>query len=239
MQAVRFPANPSPPETSLTSVRPEKARPPTLSPRIRFTECRLSGCFLLNFPAFRDERGLFVKSLQRSAFKARGLECDFAESFYTESNENVLRGMHFQVPPADHAKLVYCVTGAICDIALDLRLGSPTFGQHETYSLSAEHNNAIYLPRGIAHGFFVESGPSLVVYQVTSEHSPAHDKGIHWDSFGAHWPPFAPLVSSRDEAFPTLLQFKSPFQFTPTPANPRSIVTQGREAPIELLVAER
>jgi dTDP-4-dehydrorhamnose 3,5-epimerase len=154
-----------------------------------------------------------VKPLQRSAFLERGLECDFTESFYTESGAGVLRGMHFQVPPADHAKLVYCIAGAICDVAVDLRLGSPTFGQHETYRLSARANNAIYLPRGIAHGFFVEAAPSIVVYQVTSEHSPAHDRGVHWDSFGAAWPGGTPIVSRRDDALPRLADYETPFRF--------------------------
>jgi dTDP-4-dehydrorhamnose 3,5-epimerase len=113
---------------------------------IRFTECKLPGCYLVEFPHFRDHRGLLVKSFQRSAFEAHGLECDFTESFYTESSENVLRGMHFQIPPADHAKLVYCMSGSIHDVALDLRVGSPTFGEHEAYDLSAEYNNAAYLP---------------------------------------------------------------------------------------------
>jgi dTDP-4-dehydrorhamnose 3,5-epimerase len=180
---------------------------------IRFSECRLPGCYLLELPSFRDARGLFVKSVQRSAFESRGLECDFTESFYTESGENVLRGMHFQMPPADHAKLVYCISGAICDIALDLRLGSPTFGEYEIYQLSAEHRGAVYLPRGIAHGFWVQAAPSVVVYQVTSEHSPAHDKGIRWDSFGAAWPQSSPLVSARDQGLMPFAGFVSPFHF--------------------------
>jgi dTDP-4-dehydrorhamnose 3,5-epimerase len=182
---------------------------------IRFTECRLPGCFLVEFPNVCDHRGLFVKSFQRSAFEQRGLECDFKEMFYTESAENVLRGMHFQVPPLDHAKLVYCISGAIYDVALDLRVGSPTFGEHETYELSAESNRAVYLPRGMAHGFFVRSAPSVVVYQVTSEHSPAHDTGIRWDSFGAKWLLSAPVVSVRDEGLIPFEQFESPFSFDP------------------------
>ena len=180
---------------------------------IRFTECRLPGCFVLEFPNFRDDRGFFVKSFQRSAFEQRGLEFDFRETFYTESREGVLRGMHFQVPPADHAKLVYCIAGAIQDIALDLRRGSPTFGEYEAFELSAELNNAVYLPRGMAHGFYARSTPSLVMYHVTSEHSPAHDSGVRWDSFGAKWPVGVPITSVRDEGLIPLAQFESPFRF--------------------------
>jgi dTDP-4-dehydrorhamnose 3,5-epimerase len=123
--------------------------------------------------------------------------------------------MHFQVPPADHAKLVYCVSGAIYDMAVDLRIGSPTFGEYEAYELSAESNNAAYLPRGMAHGFFVRSAPAVVVYQVTSEHNPVDDRGIRWDSFGAKWPQGSPVISRRDEALIPFLQFESPFQFDP------------------------
>ena len=182
---------------------------------IRFVPCLLPGCFLVQFPHFRDHRGRFVKSFQRSAFEAMGLECDFVESFYTESGENILRGMHFQLPPADHAKLVYCMSGAIHDVALDLRVGSPTYGQHEAYDLSAEYNNAVYLPRGMAHGFFVRDAPAVVVYEVTSEHSPAHDTGVRWDSFGAKWPQDSPITSTRDAALIPFAQFESPFRYSP------------------------
>jgi dTDP-4-dehydrorhamnose 3,5-epimerase len=126
--------------------------------------------------------------------------------------------MHFQIPPADHAKLVYCMSGAIHDVALDLRVGSPTYGEHEAYDLSAEYNNAVYLPSGMAHGFFVRSAPALVVYEVTSEHSPSHDTGILWNSFGASWPQSAPIISARDEGLTPLAQFESPFRFEPGPA---------------------
>jgi dTDP-4-dehydrorhamnose 3,5-epimerase len=163
---------------------------------------------------------MLVKAVQRSAFEERGLECDFNESFYTESGENVLRGMHFQAPPADHVKLIYCISGAICDIALDLRLGSPTFGEHETYQLTAESPAAVYLPRGIAHGFLVREAPSVVVYQVSSEHSPAHDRGIHWNSFGATWLETAPVVSARDQQLMPLAKFTSPFRFDQSAAHP-------------------
>jgi dTDP-4-dehydrorhamnose 3,5-epimerase len=107
------------------------------------------------------------------------------------------------------------MSGAIHDIALDLRVGSPTYGQHEAYDLSAEYNNAAYLPRGMAHGFFVRSAPAVVVYEVTSEHSPQHDTGIRWDSFGAAWPQSAPLISVRDEGLIPFAQFESPFRFDP------------------------
>jgi dTDP-4-dehydrorhamnose 3,5-epimerase len=180
---------------------------------IQFTESKLRGCFVVQFPVFHDDRGHFVKTIQRSVFEAQGLEGDFRECFYSTSYDNVLRGLHFQLPPSDHAKLVYCTAGAIYDVALDLRQGSPTYGQHEVYELSAGASNAVYLPRGIAHGFYVREAPAVMVYHVTSEHDAARDAGIRWDSFGAAWPTEAPIVSARDAGFVGLADFESPFSY--------------------------
>ncbi len=182
---------------------------------VRFTESKLRGCFVVQFPLIEDHRGSFVKTIQASVFREHGLESDFRECFYSTSHKNVLRGMHFQLPPSDHAKLVYCTAGAIYDVALDLRKGSPTFGGHEVYELSSQANNAVYLPRGIAHGFLVREGPAVMVYHVTSEHDPLRDVGIHWNSFGAVWPSDAPITSVRDESFVALENFDSMFTYAP------------------------
>ncbi len=189
----------------------ESAPPPARE--LRFREARLPGCFVVEFPKFSDHRGSLVKAIQRSAFAAHGLRSDFAEVFYTTSEKDVLRGMHFQAPPSDHAKLVYCLAGSISDVALDLRAGSPTFSEHEVYELTSEANNAIYLPSGIAHGFYVQEAPSVVVYHVTTEHDPARDAGVHWNSFGAAWPGEKPIVSARDAGFPTLAEYETPFRY--------------------------
>ena len=92
-----------------------------------------------------------------------------------------------------------------------------TYGQHEVYELSSEASNAVYLPRGIAHGFFVRSAPAVMVYHVTSEYDPALDTGIHWNSFGAPWPSEDPVVSERDDHFVRFDEFTSPFEFAPAP----------------------
>ncbi len=185
-----------------------------MSPKaIQFTESKLPGCFVLQFPVFHDERGHFVKTIQRSVFEAQGLEADFRECFYSTSYEDVLRGLHFQTPPSDHAKLVYCTAGAIYDMTLDLRVGSPTYGQHEIYELSSSASNAVYLPRGIAHGFYVREAPAVMVYHVSSEHDPERDAGVHWNSFGAAWPVEQPIVSARDDSFPSFSEFESPFRY--------------------------
>jgi dTDP-4-dehydrorhamnose 3,5-epimerase len=181
---------------------------------IQFTASKLPGCFVVQFPVIQDFRGDFVKTIQKSVFDEQGLEGDFKECFYSTSHKNVLRGLHFQVPPSDHAKLVYCTAGSIYDMTLDLRVGSPTYGEHEIYELSSDARNAVYLPRGIAHGFLVREGPAVMVYHVTSEHDPARDSGIHWRSFNAAWPTENPIISDRDASFGALKDFKSPFSYS-------------------------
>lgn len=194
------------------SERASAAKASALS-SIQFTESKLAGCYIVQFPVFDDFRGHFVKTMQRSVFEEHGLEGDFRECFYTTSFQGVLRGMHFQTPPRDQAKLVYCTVGSIYDVTLDLRVGSPTYGQHEVYELSSEASNAVYLPRGIAHGFLVREGPAVMVYHVTSEYDPSRDEGILWDSFGVEWPVEKPLVSARDRSFMPFDKFISPFLY--------------------------
>ena len=194
--------------------------PKSASREIQFTEAKLPGCFILQFPTFSDERGVFVKTVQSSLFKRLGLDGEFCESFYTVSGRNVLRGMHVQLPPHDQAKLVYCTAGSICDMALDLRRGSPAYGKHEVYELSAVARNAVYLPSGVAHGFYVREEPAVVVYHVTSEHDPVHDVGVLWSSFGAPWPVADPVVSQRDSELQPWADFVSPFAYSPPEGEP-------------------
>jgi len=182
---------------------------------ITVTEMRIPGCLQLHFPAYADRRGSFVKVYRRSDFAESALEVEFAESFHTVSGERVLRGMHLQLPPAHHSKLVYCVAGRVLDVVLDLRRGSPAFGSHAAIELSPEGNSGLYLPHGVAHGFYVLQAPSIMAYHVTSEHAAALDAGVRWNSFGAPWPDNDPVMSTRDAALPPLCDFDSPFEFRP------------------------
>jgi dTDP-4-dehydrorhamnose 3,5-epimerase len=178
---------------------------------MKLTPLAISGCYEVGFPKYVDQRGHFVKTFQYSAFAGLSLETDFAETFYTVSGANVIRGMHFQIPPADHAKMVYCVSGAVMDVALDLRGGSPSYGRHAVVELDAERCNGVYLCRGIAHGFAVRQAPAVLLYYVTAEHEPELDCGIRWDSCGVRWPVASPLISARDERLPRLQDYETPF----------------------------
>ena len=161
--------------------------------------------------ARQDTRGLFVKTVHAGFFAVHGLATGFREQYYSVSTKGCLRGMHFQTPPHDHEKLVYCVDGAVMDVIVDLRRGSSTFGTACRFLLSAESRNQIYIARGLAHGFQVLSPTATLVYNVTSEYAPAQDAGIHWRSVPIEWPDPNPLVSERDSNHPSLADFESPF----------------------------
>jgi len=175
----------------------------------------IPGCWELRYRSFEDDRGRFVKTFHRDAFAEAGLETDFAEEYYSLSHQGVLRGLHFQTPPKDHVKLVYAIAGKALDAVLDLRVGSPTYGRYHVLELSAASANALYVPRGLAHGFYVPEGEAVMVYKVTSVHSPVHDHGICWNSAGIPWPDEAPILSERDRGFPALPDFVSPFRYEP------------------------
>ena len=171
----------------------------------------LPGCFELCPRAFRDARGTFVKSYREDLFQTLGLRTDWREEFFTTSSLGVIRGMHFQVPPAQQAKLVTCIAGEALDVMLDLRPGA-TYGRWITLELSGEKGNAAYIPEGIAHGFLAKADGTTLHYKVTSLYSPGHDQGLRWDSFGFQWPEGEPLLSGRDEAFPAFAEFQTPFE---------------------------
>lgn len=158
-------------------------------------------------------RGRFVKVFHKQTFAEKGLETHFAEEYYSISHKNVIRGLHFQLPPMDHVKMVYCVQGEVLDVVLDLRVGSPTYGEHVLFELSAAKANSIYIPKGMAHGFCAVSELAILVYKVGTIYSPNHDAGVLWNSAGIAWPTKQPILSARDQSFPTLDKFISPFRY--------------------------
>lgn len=174
---------------------------------------KLAGCFELQPKVFDDARGRFVKVFHEQAFSAQGLETKFVEEYYSVSHKNVIRGMHFQLPPMDHVKMVYCVQGDVLDAVVDLRVGSPNYGEHALFELSVAKANSIYIPRGMAHGFCARSDHAIMVYKVSTIYSPEHDAGLLWNSAGIHWPTSEAVLSDRDQSFLTLEQFVSPFRY--------------------------
>lgn len=178
---------------------------------MRFEKSIIAGCFNIIPDVRRDDRGSFVKTFHKGIFIDQGLEHTFAEEYYSVSRQGVLRGLHFQRPPHHHTKLVYCISGHVMDAVVDLRRDSPTYGQHAVFELSADTANILYIPPGLAHGFYTLSDKATLVYKVTTVYAPEHDTGIRWDSAGVPWPDGKPLLSPRDQTFPILDEFDSPF----------------------------
>ena len=180
---------------------------------MKFVKTDLKGIYIIEPKVFEDNRGQFVKIFHKQTFRGKGLSCDFKESFYSTSRKDVIRGMHFQVPPQDHAKLVYVTSGRILDVVLDIRKNSPTYGKYVPVELSDVNKKSIYIPVGFAHGFCVLSEEATVVYMQTTMHSPEHDAGIRWDSFGMEWGIKNPILSERDKNFSELEEFDSSFAY--------------------------
>ena len=178
---------------------------------LRSTE--IPGCYEIQPRVLDDARGRFVKIFHRNFFADQGLEVDFAEEYYSVSRQGVIRGMHFQTPPMDHVKIVYCVQGEVFDVAVDLRLGSPSYGKATIFNLSADKGNYIFIPKGLAHGFCATSESATLVYKVSTVYSPEHDTGILWDSIGITWPTRTPLLSDRDRGLIPFSEFKSPYVY--------------------------
>lgn len=180
---------------------------------MEFIPTALPGCMIVQTLAHDDPRGSFAKTFHADTFAAAGMRTDWREEYHSHSRVGVVRGMHFQLPPADHAKLVYCLAGEVLDVVVDLRVGSPTYRWVVAERLSADNRRGLYVPSGCAHGFASMTDNSLMLYKVTSVHSPACDAGIAWNSIGFDWPVPVPLLSQRDERHPPLSGFNSPFRF--------------------------
>jgi dTDP-4-dehydrorhamnose 3,5-epimerase len=171
----------------------------------------LPGCYTVVPFMATDERGTFVKTFRCDQFSALGLPTDWQEEYYSSSHLGVIRGMHFQTPPFDHEKLVFCVHGAVLDVVLDIRSQSPSYGQSIAVNLDSAKGLGLFIPRGMAHGFLALTENAVMTYKVTSLYAPENDAGIRWNSFGADWGIEKPIVSLRDAAHSDFASFKTPF----------------------------
>jgi len=158
----------------------------------------LEGVLLLKNFFSEDERGEFLKLYNKKSFEFANIKFDVEESFISISRKNVIRGMHFQLPPHDHDKLVSVVNGRIVDVILDLRRTSKTYKKFVSVELSDRANTSIFIPRGCAHGFRSLENNTVLIYHTSSVHFPTSDSGINYDSFGYDWELDNPIISSRD-----------------------------------------
>ncbi len=170
-------------------------------------ETDLPGVIVLEPPRYRDERGYFMEVWQQTRYAEAGLPERFVQDNISYSERGVLRGLHLQ-HPQPQGKLVSVLAGAVFDVAVDVRRGSPTFGQWTGVALSRDNGHQIYVPEGFAHGFAVQSGRALVHYKCTDFYAPDCERSLHWNDpdLAIDWPVAAPVVSDKDEAAPTLAQ---------------------------------
>lgn len=162
----------------------------------------IPGLKLIHLNEFKDLRGSFIKVFNEEFFTENRLEHNFKESYYSISAKNVIRGMHFQISPFEHMKLVYLNQGKILDVVLDIRKLSPTYRQYFSIKLNTENPILIYIPVGCAHGFLSLEDHTMVTYLQTSCYNNECDKGIKYNSFGMNWGTENPIISERDISFP-------------------------------------
>jgi dTDP-4-dehydrorhamnose 3,5-epimerase len=175
----------------------------------------LSGLLLLEPRVFGDNRGFFMESYNKKAFEEQGLNYEFTQDNQSLSvPAGTLRGLHYQLEPKAQTKLVRATRGAIYDVVVDIRKGSPTFGQWEGFILSAENKRQLLVPKGFAHGFCTLVENTEVQYKVDEYYSPENDRGIAWNDpdLNINWPTTNPILSEKDNRHPVLMEAENNFK---------------------------
>jgi dTDP-4-dehydrorhamnose 3,5-epimerase len=178
----------------------------------------IPGVLVITPRQFGDERGFFSETYNKRVLAEQGIEGDFVQDNHSLSAvKGTIRGLHFQIPPRAQAKLVRVVRGAVFDVAVDLRKGSPTFGRHVSMVLSKENWSQMFVPVGFAHGFCTLEPDTEVLYKVTEYYSPEHDKGLLWNDprLAVDWPvgPAEAMLSDRDRTLPGLDDMPDHFSY--------------------------
>ncbi len=181
--------------------------------RMEVLPTRLKGPILLQPKIFRDQRGFFLETYRRSSFGEVGIDDEFVQDNHSRSAKGIVRGMHFQ---PGMAKLIRCPRGEIFDALVDLRRGSPTFGQWEAFTLNDENLRQLYCPDGFAHGFCVTSEIADVIYKCSSYYDPATESGISYkdSAIGIEWPEIDLIPSERDAGAPLLADVEDGLPFS-------------------------
>lgn len=180
---------------------------------------QIEGLLIIEPRVFRDQRGYFFESYSERDFEAAIGPVHFVQDNESQSVHGVIRGLHFQRPPFSQAKLVRCVRGAVLDVAVDIRVGSPTFGQHVAVELSEDNHRQLFIPKGFAHGFSVLSDIAIFQYKCDEFYHPEADGGIQLDdpALAIDWqiPSDEAIRSQKDLGLPLLADFDNPFHLEP------------------------
>lgn len=184
---------------------------------MNFIKTTIPDLIIIEPTVFGDDRGYFLESFNQKAFTEHISSVAFVQDNESKSSRGVLRGLHFQKPPFNQAKLVRCISGKVLDVVVDLRKGSPTFGKHSTVELTGDNKRQLFVPRGFAHGFVVLSDTATFSYKVDNDYAPEYDSGILWndDTLAIDWKISAAdvLLSEKDKDLPLFKNFISPFDF--------------------------
>jgi len=172
---------------------------------VKFEETRLPGVVLVSPDVHRDPRGFFLESFHERKYAEAGIDARFVQDNHSRSAQGTLRGLHLQHPHAQ-AKLVRVLAGSVFDVAVDVRVGSPWFGQWVGYELTAESQQQLFVPTGFAHGFAVTSEGADFEYKCSDFYAPEYELVVRWDdpAIGIDWPIEQPTLSTRDAAAPLL-----------------------------------
>jgi dTDP-4-dehydrorhamnose 3,5-epimerase len=181
----------------------------------KFKRLGIPEVILVEAQAFSDQRGHFMESFKESDFNANGIKTRFVQDNYSHSTKDVLRGLHYQKAPKAQTKLVMAITGKIFDVAVDIRKGSPTYGKWVGEILSDENHRLLYVPEGFAHGFYVLTDKADVLYKVSSEYSPDHERGILWNDpeLAIKWSSDKPIMINKDQQLPQLKEADNNFVY--------------------------
>lgn len=177
-------------------------------------ETEIEGVFIIEPRVFEDERGYFFESFNAKLWKEKtGVELEFVQDNESKSNKGVLRGLHFQAPPYAQAKLVRVVSGKVLDVAVDLRKGSKTYGQHVTAVLSAENKRQFFIPEGFAHGFLTLEDNTIFSYKCTGFYNHESEGGLMWNDpiLNIDWKINNPILSEKDKDYKIFDTFVTPF----------------------------
>ena len=174
---------------------------------MKITPTAIPDVLLIEPDVFGDARGFFQETWHARRFAEHGLDVTFVQDNHSRSNRGVLRGLHFQNPVAQ-GKLVRVVRGAVFDVAVDIRRGSPTFGRWVGYELSGDNHRQLWVPPGFAHGFCVLEDGTDFLYKCTDYYAPEHEHGVRWDdpAIGIEWPDMEFLLSDKDRTAPLLAE---------------------------------
>jgi dTDP-4-dehydrorhamnose 3,5-epimerase len=178
-----------------------------------FKPMSLPGVVYVEPRVHRDPRGFFVELFKSSEFAKNGIPANFAQVNQSKSQKDVLRGLHYQLSAAGQGKLVTVISGEIFDVAVDIRKGSPHYGQWVSARLDAVSKNMLYIPEGFLHGFCVLSPEAEIVYFCTREYAPAFDRSVRWNdpAIGIDWPVMKPVLSAKDSESPLLINAENDF----------------------------